>query len=88
MASLCIINKIPRPNKIIDPIGYLTNVFVVKKYRNQQIGSNLINNINNYAKVNDLELIIVWPSDQSANFYQKLQYHPQNQPIIHKLREY
>lgn len=88
MASLCIINKIPRPHKIIDPIGYLTNVFVLKNYRNHQIGSKLLNIVYDYAKAKDLELIIVWPSDESLKFYERLGYRPDNQPLVYKLREY
>lgn len=88
MVSLCIINKIPRPHKIIDPIGYLTNVFVLKNYRNHQIGSKLLNVVHDYAKTKYLELIIVWPSDESLNFYKRLDYHSENQPLVYKLREY
>lgn len=88
ITSLCVINKIPRPSKIIDPIGYLTNVFTLKQYRNQNIGTKLIKFIHNWAIAKDLELIIVWPSDESLNFYQRLGYNSQGQPLIYKLRDY
>lgn len=88
MASLCIINKIPTPDQIIDPIGYLTNVFTLSNYRNRNIGHNLITEVHKYAKSRDLELIIVWPSDESVNFYERLDYQPHGQPLIYKLRDY
>ena len=41
-ASVCVINKIPRPNNIIDPIGYLTNVFILPELRRNKYGQSLI----------------------------------------------
>ncbi len=88
IASLCIINKIPRPQKIIDKIGYLTNVYVLQQLRNKGIGNDLIIKINEFAHDNDSELIIVWPSDKSKPFYNRLDYKPENQPLVHKIRDY
>lgn len=87
-ASLCVVNKIPRPNNIIDPIGYLTNVFTLSEYRNKQFGYQLITYIKEWAKSKNLEIIIVWPSEPSENFYAKLGFVTDGQPLVHKLREY
>jgi N-acetylglutamate synthase-like GNAT family acetyltransferase len=87
-ASLCVINKIPRPNNIIDPIGYLTNVFTLLEYRNNKFGHNLINYIKDFAKTKNLEIIIVWPSEQSESFYTRLGFEANGQPLVYKLREY
>jgi GNAT superfamily N-acetyltransferase len=49
----------------------MTNVYTVKEYRNNGIGSLLLSTINNWAKENKYEFIIVWPSDDSINYYKK-----------------
>ena len=36
----------------------------------------------------NLEIIIVWPSEPSENFYAKLGFVTAGQPLVHKLREY
>ena len=87
-ASLCVINKIPRPNKIVDPIGYLTNVYTLPDLRNNKHGQNLILFIINWAKAKNLEIIIVWASEPSKNFYIRLGFASQGQPLVYKLREY
>jgi GNAT superfamily N-acetyltransferase len=87
-ASLCVINKIPRPSNIIDPIGYLTNVFVLPEYRNNRLGYKLIEHIKDFAKDKNLEIIVVWPSESSDTFYARLGFAPRGQPLVYKLREY
>ncbi len=87
-ASLCVINKIPRPNNIIDQMGYLTNVFTLPEYRNNKFGHSLITYVIGWAKTNNLEIIIVWPSELSESFYTKLGFASQVQPLVYKLREY
>ncbi len=49
----------------------MTNVFTIKEYRNKGIGSKLLTTINEWTKENSYEFIIVWPSDDSINYYKK-----------------
>jgi len=88
IASLCVINMVPRPHKVIDQFGYLTNVYMIPQYRSQGIGSQLIKFIHDYAVTQDLELLLVWPSDESIEFYKSLGYCMEGQPLMKKLREY
>lgn len=87
-ASLCVVNKIPRPNNMIDPIGYLTNVFTLPEHRNKQYGNQLITYVKEWAKSKNLEIIIVWSSEPAEDFYARLGFKPQGQPLVYKLREY
>lgn len=88
IASLCLINMVPRPHKVIDQFGYLTNVYTITQYRSRGIGSQLIKFIHDYAITQDLELILVWPSDESVDFYKSSGYCMKGKPLIKNLREY
>lgn len=66
-----LIQKVPRPDRITYPFAYMTNVYTIKEFRNQGIGSRLLTTINEWTKENKYEFIIVWPSDDSINYYKK-----------------
>ncbi|MGE8207336.1 GNAT family N-acetyltransferase [Heyndrickxia sp. NPDC080065] len=66
-----LIQKVPRPGRITYPFAYMTNVYTIKEYRNKGIGSKLLTTINEWANENKYEFIIVWPSDDSINYYKK-----------------
>ncbi|PEB50693.1 GNAT family N-acetyltransferase [Bacillus pseudomycoides] len=68
---ITLIQKVPRPGRITHPFAYMTNVFTIKEYRNKGIGSKLLTTINEWTKENRYEFIIVWPSDDSINYYKK-----------------
>ena len=66
-----LIQKVPRPGRVTYPFAFMTNVFTVKDYRNLGIGSKLITTINEWSKNRKYEFIIVWPSDDSIDFYRR-----------------
>lgn len=63
--------KIPKPNGNAKSIAYLTNVFTRKEYRNKKIGTELITYIKRYLTEQKCELIFVWPSEKSVNWYSR-----------------
>ena len=66
-----LIQKVPRPGRLTVPFAYMTNVYTVKEFRNKGIGSKLLSAINEWTKENKYEFIIVWPSEDSINYYKK-----------------
>lgn len=66
-----LIQKVPRPGKRTYPFAYMTNVYTVPEYRNMGVGSKLLDSINKWIKENNYEFVIVWPSDDSINYYKK-----------------
>ncbi|WP_164669045.1 GNAT family N-acetyltransferase [Virgibacillus doumboii] len=66
-----LIHKVPRPGRITYPFAYMTNVYTVPEYRNKGIGSKILSSINKWIKENNYEFVIVWPSDESINYYKK-----------------
>ena len=49
--------------------GYVTNVYTRPAYRNQGIGTQLMSNVTAWAKQQNFENLIVWPSERSVPFY-------------------
>lgn len=76
-----LIQKVPRPGRITKPFAYMTNVYTLKEYRNKGIGSKLLDTIHKWIKENKYEFIIVWPSDESINYYNKNGYVHCNEPM-------
>lgn len=49
-AYLILIPKTPKPNSKYNNIGYITNAYVKKEYRNIGIGTKIINELTIYSK--------------------------------------
>ncbi|MEH7121897.1 GNAT family N-acetyltransferase [Bacillus sp. JJ1773] len=76
-----LIQKVPRPGRITRPFAFMTNVYTVSDYRNKGISSQLLTTINEWAKNEQYEFIIVWPSDDSINYYRKNGYSHCKEPM-------
>ncbi len=63
--------KIPKPSKIRDAFGYVTNVYTKPAYRGRGIGAALLQRVKDWAQAQDLEFLIVWPSEASGRFYER-----------------
>lgn len=69
---LQLIHKVPRPGKSPDPYyGYVTNVYTCPDFRNQGIGSKIHHAMEKWSKENEVEFLILWPSSESVNFYER-----------------
>lgn len=73
------IPKVPKPNGNAEYIAYLTNVHTLKDYRNQGKGTELLKEIKQYLEQKKCELIIVWPSDNSMEWYQRNGFYSENE---------
>ena len=82
------IDLVPRPCKIQDQFGYLTNNYTKPAYRSQGIGSALMNRVVEWAKDEDFELLIVYPSDEAVTFYERVGFKLENDVMELRLREY
>ncbi len=74
-----LIPKAPKPNGNAKYIAYLTNVYTRKEFRNKNIGTDLLNYIKQYLINIKCELIFVWPSNNSVNWYKKNKFYQENQ---------
>ena len=65
------IPKVPKQNGKAKYIAYLTNVYTRKEYRNQRIGTELLTYIKEYLAQKKCELLFVWPSEKSMDWYER-----------------
>jgi len=66
-----LIRKVPKPQKLFEEIGYVTNVHTKAEYRNKGIGTELLKMAKHWVIENKLELLFVWPSEKSVSFYER-----------------
>ena len=71
-ATVVLVEMVPRPCRVTDQFGYLTDTYTVPEYRNQSLGTKLIQQVIEWAKERDLELLLVWPSERAQSFYVRL----------------
>ena len=64
-----VIPLVPRPCRLDDACGLITDNYVRESDRNRGIGSALIRGAIAWARGTDLETLIVWPSDRARPFY-------------------
>ncbi len=65
------IEKVPRPGREERQFGWVTNVFTIPAYRNKGVGSQLMERAADWCKARNLELMVVWPTQQSVPYYQR-----------------
>jgi GNAT superfamily N-acetyltransferase len=82
------IEKVPKPNRLEDAFGYVTNVYTRPAFRNQGIGTQLLNRVIDWAHDQDLELLLVWPGKESIEFYERSGFTRSDEILIYELRPY
>ncbi len=63
--SIAIIRKLPSPENLRGRWGYVSNSYVLPHARNAGVGQNLLTAIDAWARAEDLELLLVWPSERA-----------------------
>ena len=82
-----LVDKVPRPIRDhANSWGYLTNVYTEPAFRGKGIGRRLLETVVSAAHVLKLELIIVWPSDESVEFYKREGFAP-NPMLLERQRD-
>ena len=66
-----IVEKVPRPGRFAARWGYATAVYAERGARNKGIGSCLLRRVIDWAKHQELELLLLWPSEGSVPFYER-----------------
>jgi GNAT superfamily N-acetyltransferase len=66
-----VIEKVPRPGREERQFGWVTNVYTIPEYRNQGVGSQLMEHVVEWSKDRNLELMVVWPTQRSVPYYQR-----------------
>ena len=82
------IELVPRPCKPQDQFGYITNNYTKPAYRSQGIGSKLMEHVIEWAKKEDFELLIVYPSEEAVTYYERAGFSSDNDVMERQLRAY
>lgn len=77
-----LVDRVPRPTPEAPQWGYVTNVYTVPAQRGHGIGAAVLSNVTAWADHAALELLIVWPSDESRSFYARHGFSDADQPMI------
>jgi GNAT superfamily N-acetyltransferase len=82
------IDLIPRPVKIVDQFGVITENYTQPALRNQGIGSLLLKHVIDWAANQDYELLIVYPSERAVPFYERHGFQHSGEVMELRLRPY
>jgi GNAT superfamily N-acetyltransferase len=82
------IPKVPKPNRLDDALGYVTNVYTRPAYRGKGIGTQLMTHVLQWARAQDLESLIVWPSETSVRFYEQAGFRGSPDMLEYAVRPY
>ena len=75
---IIITNKVPKPGKTNPKWGRLSTVRTIPEYRNQGVGSALMEKVIAWSREQQLEELVVWPSEQSVSFYERAGFKGEN----------
>jgi GNAT superfamily N-acetyltransferase len=78
--------KVPKPNRLRDEYGFVTNVYTRPAHRGRGIGSDLLGRVVTWAREVDLDTLIVWPSEESVPFYERVGFAGENEVLENLLR--
>jgi GNAT superfamily N-acetyltransferase len=87
-AAVNVVRGVPRPARKSDQWGYLTDCYTRPEYRRRGVGSELIARVKEWSAKRDLELLLVWPSEESQSFYQRAGFAPAEGVALLALRPY
>ena len=67
-----VVDKAPSPRPDAAAIGYVMNFCVVPERRGQGIGDRLLEAMTAWAGRGELDVLVVWPSDESVAHYERV----------------
>ncbi len=72
----------PRPIPENARIAHLANVYTRPVFRSRGIGAAVIRRAQDGARAADVELMIVWPADESVGLYEREGFEKPDEPLI------
>jgi GNAT superfamily N-acetyltransferase len=83
--SVVIVRKLPRPGNLHGRWGYIANSYALPEVRNAGVGSQLLATITSWAIDENLELLVVWPSDGAYAFDERAGFRRYPDPVVLRL---
>jgi len=79
------IRKVPRPLSFNAEMGYLTNMFTYPEFRGKGIGAELLRHAVEWARSQQLEMVILWPAKGRQAFYARGGFGPEQEAMTQSL---
>lgn len=73
---LQVVEKVPKPERLQNVFVYMTNVYTRPEWRGQGVGGRLLREACAWSRENDLDFVIVWPSEEAVAFYSRQGFQP------------
>ena len=75
--------RVPQPGRGEPrPLAYVTNVYVEPVYRNGGLGARLLDRAIEASRAEGFSLVMVWPSEGSATFYERAGFERPADPLV------
>jgi len=84
--SIVFVRKLPSPDNLRSRWGYVSNSYVLPEARNAGVGGRLLIAIKDWASAENLELLVVWPSERAYPFYERAGFSRYPDPLVLRLR--
>jgi GNAT superfamily N-acetyltransferase len=84
--SVVKVRKLPSPENLRGRWGYISNSYVLPELRNAGVGQRLLSTITEWAREEDLELLVVWPSEPAYPLYERAGFRRHPDPLVLKLK--
>ncbi|MGL5080420.1 MAG: GNAT family N-acetyltransferase [Microcoleaceae cyanobacterium] len=73
------VRGVPRPFWLNNAYGYVSNVYTKPAYRRQGIGTELMQQVLNWARHQEIDVLIVSISEESVTFYERAGFTAKNE---------
>jgi GNAT superfamily N-acetyltransferase len=80
--SIASVPKLLAPHQRPSALGYLTNCYTLPSFRRCGVGGRLLGIITEWAREQEFELLLVWPSDESYDFYGRFGFKDLRDPLV------
>ena len=80
--------SVPRPARLENKWGYVTNVYTKPQFRGRGIGKGLLSAVKIWALERDFEILIVSPGETAVNFYKREGFTAETDFFQLRLREF
>jgi GNAT superfamily N-acetyltransferase len=82
------VRGVPRPTWLNNAYGYVSNVYTKPTYRRQGIGTELMQQVLNWARHQEIDVLIVSISEESLTFYERAGFTAKNEWMECIIRNY
>jgi GNAT superfamily N-acetyltransferase len=73
---LAVIDKVPNPVPEPECHGYVTNVYVLPRYRGAGLGQRLMDAATSWCDANAIDSVVLWPTPKSRSLYRRHGFRP------------